>query len=493
MKRQTSLLLVVLAVAGVVATASLFLLYSGNPAVDRSGARGTAKTGDPAGLGGRAGTVVRSAGEDRTKGRNGRLKTGGVYTGERRIPEDSAEAIRQRYQDSKRVLAILDEIMTVKDRQKRWDLHRELNALLRRLGHRVDPDVRERLLELLFTAEPKWRPLVGDALGSLQGDVDAAKALVAIIRNGEAQNVYTRHAVYTALGKMNVKEVLPELMGMLGRGHPDEPLIVEAVGKLAGPEEVGALLDMLQGTLRPVTRRKIQRVLAEKSNYPGLLNKIAKRLPDADADTRRSFVEILGSARDERHAETIRRLLENETDQRVRDSAILALGNIGDLESGRHLLSMVESGSPEDQRKASSAMRHIRDGETIEELAQNWDRLGDDGRKAVIAAAAALPKPGRDLAELARKQGLFDKDMPIRTLSVRLLGRTGKNENVEAIGQFLGRAKHPSEWSAGMRALMEINTKTAAERGLSYLDVVPDKRTRENYARRFRKIIERSP
>jgi HEAT repeat protein len=494
MKRQTSLLLVAIAVTGVAATALLFWLYSGDAAVDRSGGRATTDTRDSIGLRGRSGAAAQPSAVERKQGGDGRLRTGGIYTGDRRTPSDSAETIRQRHADSQRVLVILDEIMTVEDRQKRWDLHRELNTLLRRLGHRVDPTVRERLLQLLFTAEPKWRPLVGDALGSLQGDVEAAKALVSIIQNNEAENVYTRHAVYTALRKMNVKEVLPDLMEMLGHGHPDEHLIVKAVAKLAGAEETGALLDMLDGPLRPETRREIQRAVTEKAGSPGLMEKVAKRLEAApDAQTRGSLVEILGSTREPRYGKTIRKLLDNETDQTVRDSAIRALGMIGDLDSGRRLLDMVERGSSDDQRKAASAMRYIRDGETIEELAQNWDGMGDDARKAVLGAAASLPKPGRDLTELARSKGLFDADLRVRTSAVRVLGQAGEDDNVEAIALYLGRCKHPSEWSAAMRALLTINTKSAAQRGLSYLDVVPDKRTRDNYARQFRKIIERSP
>jgi HEAT repeat protein len=138
-------------------------------------------------------------------------------------------------------------------------------------------------------------------------------------------------------------------------------------------------------------------------------------------------------------------------------------------------------------------MRLIKEGDTIEALAQDWNGMSDDVRKAVIGAASTLRQPGRNLTELARTKAIFDPDMRVRTAAVRVLGHTKDDENVEAIARYLGRCKHPSEWTTALRALMTINTKTAAERGLSYLDVVPDKRTRDNYARQFRKIIDRSP
>ncbi|MHC4819427.1 MAG: HEAT repeat domain-containing protein, partial [Planctomycetota bacterium] len=462
MHRKKATFLVTAALLGVAATVALIALVLGGGEPRARQAKVIRRPGeslptrDGSGTGGGNGAVVIQ--------REPRRAPGSTVPPGERIPSDSEETRRMRREASSRVVEILEGIFEEKDRFKRWQLNEELKKLLRTLGNDVSPNVRLRLLEMLQTVDPQWAALVGDALGSMRGDIKTAEALIAMLEGEDrTKNAYRRNAIYAALGKMRVRAVAPKLLSMLGQGHNDEAKIVQTLGLIGGPAEVTALFDKLDEPLQTNTRREIEKVLRTKARTPGLMDKVAGALAEADAGARPSLVRVLAASKQPSHAQKVRELLASESDEATRKAAIEALGRFGDKESGLALLDLVQHAPGKEAQRAVQAVHRIKNPQTVDALADGWEGLDKDGRLAVIGAASRLPLPTDKLNGLARDEGLHDESMRVRTASARTLGRPGRDENVDGLVNYMGQAKRPSEVSAAVTALHQIGTKKAAE------------------------------
>jgi HEAT repeat protein len=386
------------------------------------------------------------------------------------------------------VTEILTKIQSLDDVNvdERMALFTELRSLIRSLGHRVDRATRDQMLRMLTSVEGKWRPLVGEALGYLQGDVETAKALMGMLQQ-RPTNVYTRSAILSALGKMQVKEVLPDLVATLGAGYDSEPLIVRAIGQIGGPEASAALLDRLDTPLDRDTAAEIERVIGQAAN-PVVMEEIKRRLKDASPKSRASMMDILAMTGDAAHAAAVRDMLATETDAAARRSAILALGRFGDPASGDALLRLLEGGSETDRQDAARAMERVRQPETIQRLAESYANMGEPARLAVLLAGSRVPAPGATLVEVA-KQAIRDPVERIRMPCARILGQRGRDEHVEILADYMKRAESYRERAAALQALRQVGTPKAAETALSLLDLLPE-RQREPQRAVFEKMRE---
>lgn len=490
MKRK-NVLLIAAALLGATATALLIVLMlgDGSPASDRSGPAGGWRGGGTDANGSGPAVPFQTVGaEERVRdGRSGIVGSPGVVGG--RQPFDSPETLRERTLQSSRVREIIQEILTAPDqnRDERMKLHQELRQLIRQLGGYLDRSVRDDLLRMLTEVDEKWRPLIGDTLGYLQGDVETATRLMKLLKE-DPKSVYTRNAILTALGKMQVKEVLPDLIQLVGSGADGEPLIARAIGSIGGPEASLALLGMLGKPLRHDTQLEIERLLGQAQN-PLVMERIREGLGDADRSERVSMLRILGMTGDAKHAPAVHALLADETDPIVRKAAIEALGRFGDPESGEILLQILQSGAKEDVAAATKAMYRIKDPETVMKLAGEWDRLGDDSRVALIGAASRLPDPGERMTEIAT-DSLRSPLERIRTSAARALGKRGQDQHVDLLRDYLLRADTARERSTALQALRSIDTKKAAEAGLASLHVLPE-RQRASWRAQFEKVLAR--
>ncbi|MGH7162017.1 MAG: HEAT repeat domain-containing protein, partial [Planctomycetota bacterium] len=404
-----------------------------------------------------------------------------------RTPFDGPEARLELAHASARLLETLDAITQEPDPNRRHQRWTELKSLLRELGHRVDPVVRDRLIDMLTTVDQNWRPLVGDALGALEGDAGTAKKLTALFQS-RPENRYTRSAILIALGKMKVPDVVPELVATLGSGYENEDLIVRAIGQIGGPDAQQALFERLGKPIQPETRREIEAVLGN-APVAAVVKAMVDALPDAHPQLRASLLNILGTTRDARHADAVLKLLENEKDEGVRKAAIRALGELGDARCGAALLKIVEEGGAP-ARDAERALHQLRDPETVAAIADRWDRLSDQGRAALMGAWSRIPLPGEKGTTLARETGLRDRDERVRTGSLRLLGRPGANDNVEPIAAHLRRNPNIREASTAFESLRRINTPEAAEAAIHHLYVLPEAQ-RDSYRQMFEKVAQR--
>lgn len=409
-----------------------------------------------------------------------------------RQPFDSPEMIEARERYAGRIEELVEGMTDPKLRpDERMAMSRELQELLRKMGHRVTPAVRERLLQMLGSAQPAWKNAVAEAIGSLDGDTETAQALLEMLRN-TPDDVHTRRGIYSALGMMNVPEVTPALLAMLGEGLQDEPLIIRTIGQVARPDELEQLFQRLDKPLIPASRTEIERVLQERGRIPGLMDKVAKGIDGADLQTRRSLLRILQASNEPKHAEMVRELLKTESDSESRAIAIQALGKYGDVDSGRMLLDIVQSGSPEDQQRAINAIHSIKERDTVALLTENFGGLGTEGRVAVMGAISRIPAPTEEMTKVAQERGLQDPELRVRTSAARSLGQRGRDDGVEALVSYIERSSNRAEWSTAFVSLERIHTAKAASAAIRVLRVVPNDRERARLEERFQKIIDES-
>jgi len=406
-----------------------------------------------------------------------------------REPFDSPGTLAERRAWTNRVFEILETIPATDDSARKRAMLIEMQKLFRRLGHRVPADVRDRLFEMLTAADPQWRPLIGDTIGNLSGDATMARKLVDLYKQ-RPEHVLTRRAILRALGKMNVTEVVPDLLGMVRAGYDNEDRVVETLGRIGGRDVALGLLEHLgRKALQPKTRNAIQVVLGNLKN-PEVLDKIERELPGADAKARVSYLHVLAATRNAKHAPAVLRSLERETDIRARKAAIRALGYFGDEKSGEKLLEMVQGGSSQDRLDATRALFQIRNGATIDRLAEDFSRLSDDARLAVIGAGARLPNPSERLQGIAR-DGLQDPNRRVRTQSAQLLGKSGNDKAIQPLIGYLRGATGPGERTTALQSLLKIRTKKAANEALANLPSALTDRQYKWYTEQFGKIAKR--
>jgi len=487
MKRKSYTLMVLGALVGASVTGFLIvLLLGGTHRRARQGASANVETAHGRTARDRS-EVARQEPKPVRIGRGSPSSLGDVR--KKREPFDSPATREELARDSARVLEILDEIRAAETSKNRRDLYGELSKLIRGLGHRVTPRVREALLELLVDVEPQWRPLVGDTIGQLRGDTETASRLIDMLK-AKPDSVKTRDAILTALGNMKVLDVVPELLDMIGSGSKMEIRVIKAVGRIGGDEAAMGLLGYLSRPLHAMTRIEIERALSQGRN-PVALEEIRKALPKATDAESASYINVLGATRNDKYSDTVRNALANTKDTRTRKAAIRALGMFGDEKSGVMLLDLVQGGTKQDQIEATNAIHYIKDAATIGKLAERYDRLSDEARLAVLGAGARLQMPDKRLQDIAMK-GLRSGQRRVRETSARLLGRRRNDAAVDSLVQMLRSSKSSSERTTALEALYRIGTRKSAEEALASLYVLPNEAQRQSYQKRFGKLRETS-
>lgn len=385
---------------------------------------------------------------------------------------------------SARLMEVLEAIASSPDVTALRDLGAELQSLLLALRGKVDGRAKERLLSLLVTLPPDRAGMVGEAIGTMAGDVEMAGRLLSLFRE-HAGNEYMTSAVFSALERMQVRDVVPNLLGMIGEGYANEAMLVKLVWASGGREAAPPLMDLLGKPLGAGTREAIEEVLGA-CGEPAVLDAAAAALASASTDARASLVEILGLSGAERHAAAVREILVREDDGEVQRRALLALGRFGDRESVELLLKALDQGGALADL-ALLAMQEIRKPETLEMLAARWKGLTPRARLGVLSAAGSLPAPSREIQALA-KEALADPEEAVRDHALRVLARPGNDAAVEAIADLTESSGSPAERVLGIEYLLRIGTRTAAQAARGLLGLLPEE-ARGAYDRRCTAIL----
>ena len=491
MKRKPRIILTIGALLGAVATGFLVVALlgdSGDERIGRAADRGASSRDESSRF--RGGVTVQKVTDERIRReRNASMPLGTMIRSGSRQPMDSALTVAERSRMSLEVLEILQTIRT-NDQSKRSQnqaLYNKLVKHVRKLGRHMPRETRNELVSMIDSVDPTWRRLIGATLGNLTGDVETAQMLLTKLE-ARPENLYTRQALLLALENMEVKEVLPSLLRMLGDGHDQEDRIVRAIGRIGGRGATDTLLKYLdRNAVNRTTAREIERILGAGGD-PVVLRKVAKGLESNSVNKRVSMLHVLGSSRSAEHAPVIRDLLAGETDPRVKSAAIRALGNIGDEQSGQMLLDLAQGSDPTTANQAINAIHSIRNGATVTALASRWDRLDDRARYAVMGAAARISRPDDKVIQIAH-DSLSDDNERVRNYAARVLGQSRNEKHVEVLGSYLRSARTARERSVAIAALERIGTEKAAEEVLRSVNTLPE-RQRGQVRERFQRIAE---
>lgn len=479
MKRKTRIFLTFSALGGVAATVFLMVSLLSGDSFERRGHSGASAfsrdSGDSRRRGGKV-SVQRVGDGPSSRSRNGKGYGSLTRPGQREA-FDSPETDALRARQSARILSILDTIRSddSSNPTKSQKLFLEMQKLVRSLGHRLPRTTRDELVDMIDSVEPQWRRLIGATLGNLQGDAETAQILMSKLE-GKPKDIHTRRALLLAITNIESDAVLPSLTNMLGNNYEDESLVARAIGRIGGQKATDALLSYLERDLViGSTAREIERILGSSAD-PAALEKVAKSLESANPRKRASMLNVLGASKKDgvEHSAAIRKLLKQEMEPSVRAAAIRALGQIGDVESGQQLLELAQGGDPRQSSQAINAIHTIRDAKTVAKLAEDWSRLSDSARFAVIGAAARLPRPNEQLVGIAR-ESINDSNIRVRTAAVRVLGASRSEKHVDLLGSVLRGSKTASERSAALEALRRIGTEKAAEEVLRNVHSLPQR------------------
>jgi len=349
---------------------------------------------------------------------------------------------------------------------------------------------KEEFLNLLTTLEPKTaRYIIGRCLGRLEGDEAMALRLTRVVLDDPAIDRTSLHAATQALGGMQVKSVVPTLLGGLDVNDKDHAaMVVSAIGGIGGEVAERGLLALLTEKDLPRSVRTAVIATWSKDAPPASYERVAEALQTAPEYAKEALVSILGRSGDSQHTPAVVRVLESTQDRRLKDMAIRTLGRIGDPKAAARLIRIVESGQPE-AKSAERALRDIRKPETLKYVAQSWDSLGVEGRRAILRASTRADAPPAEIFTLAERS-LDDESVRVRVTAAGALGRKGREAGVDPLAKYLSRAQNDRELLAGIQALRRIGTPKAARVALDRLSGVELKGSLKTYASLLKKQAE---
>ncbi|HEY6802356.1 MAG TPA: HEAT repeat domain-containing protein [Pyrinomonadaceae bacterium] len=279
-------------------------------------------------------------------------------------------------------------------------------------------------------------PAVDRTLVRLLGEPSVrSEVLEALIQHGEgvisllidqlsAEDIETRGAAITALGRLGYRKATPALAKAL---ETDPLLRIEAATALARIGDEGAL--------------------------DSLLNLIG----DPDGAVRQAVVGALNSIGSSRMAQLIKPLLRDERPL-VRESAARIAGYFGYEDCADLLL---ECCNDEDERVRKAAVEHLPylDDERVLQILEN--KLQRDTPRVRAAAASAFGKIDADDTKL--RASLKDDDSWVRYFAAQSLGRLGHPESVSALSEVVRNDSFNHVRIAALEALGNIGGREAIE------------------------------
>jgi transcription termination factor NusA len=319
------------------------------------------------------------------------------------------------------------------------------------LGQLGDKRAVAPLIVTLKDGDPVVRRRVAEALGKL-GDERAVASLVASLQD---EDTFVRRRATTALGQLGSEEAIEPLINALRDQDPTvRQMAAKALEGLKKPVVERLIVNMRDDD--PGVRWKVIETLGIKWEMPELvaladedssvrqsaamaLGQLGDKravipliatLKDEDRNVSQSAAEALGKLGDERAVEPLLVVLSEDEDQITRRRAAHALRCLGDKRQIDVLLAMLEDENPKFRREAAKAVGKLKDKRAIDYLLA---ALEDEDLIVRRRAAQALGQLGDERAVDALLATIEDQEPTLRLTAARVLGKLGDERAVKSL------------------------------------------------------------
>jgi len=230
------------------------------------------------------------------------------------------------------------------------------------------------------------------------------------------------------LGWYWLRDLDIERIGEIIKGHLSHgssgirQAAVEALGKIARPEDKDQIVELLQDEDSAV-RRAAAMVLGKIANSEDR-DKIVKMLLDEDLAVRRAAAMVLGKiANSEDRGRIVEQLHDKNSD--IRRAAVVALGKMGRHEDRDKIVEMLRDRDDYVRGVATVAFVEIVRPEDREKAVEMLHDKHEHVRGAAVKALGKIAKP-EDMDKIVEL--LYDEDSAVRQAAVEALGKRGEHE-----------------------------------------------------------------
>lgn len=189
-------------------------------------------------------------------------------------------------------------------------------------------------------------------------------------------------------------------------------------------------------------------------------------LSDEDVTVRASVARALGLMRSADGLKELHRVLREDPDPQVRQSAAVSLGFIADPSSAEALIKTLKDASPGPHFAACQALAALRAPSAVPALSES---LSDPSSQFRRSAAQALGEIGEPSAIPALRPLLKDSDLSVRVAAVQSLGKLKDKDSVPALKKNLNRKSPPELRAASARALARQGNASGQSAALEVL------------------------
>jgi len=298
-------------------------------------------------------------------------------------------------------------------------------AAINAIGKLEIPDLAPRLSPFLETPDPRIRRTAIIALSRL-GSREAVPAMAALLEtylvSPNQRDLPVVKTLVTALGDLRAREAVPVLTEVL-RGYVGaRSLTAAALGAIgddsAGPALVEALHDDGSRNLQLAALKSLSRL-----NYRPAIPEVRRFLDAPDPRLRRTAALTLGALGDVDATPRLLKMAQQDESPLVRPAAVEALGQLGDRRVLGALLPLIDDGNAYLRAALAHALSTL-DGDTPEVRQALLQLRNDKVRHVALAAERALARcPSALETESTKVQGHSKREHRHRSWLRRFLGR----------------------------------------------------------------------
>ncbi len=364
---------------------------------------------------------------------------------------------------------------------------RVCKAAVEALGKIKDPRAIPGLATVLHNqnVESDLRESAAKAMGNI-GDADAIPALIQAMNTDN--EMYVRLTAARALGTIGDSRALSALAKTLhtARWHQLRCTAIYSLGEIGDISSHWDLLEALGDDYEEVRHaaatviinllgptgikaalyhadwrmREAAAWALGETRSPGIVPDLIEALTDADRAVRKSAVWALGCIADERAVPELLQRLRLDTNPRVLQLTVWALGEIGSVEAVSSITRMLDKRNEDIREAAVAALSKIADSCTVPGL---LEALVDSNESIQIAAAQALGKLAHPDAFEALRAALWNApSTAVQCEAIKALACIPDSRALTVLEQAL-EEDSPEVRQCAEQALLEIGTPKALD------------------------------